>query len=105
MEACRLRAWELVQKGWKQTGVAGALGVTKGAVSRWAARARTGGSQALRRRKAPGGPRKLNDAQLAQLPQLLNRGPLAFGYCGEIWTRGRAAQVIGREYGAAYDPS
>lgn len=99
MEARRFRAWELVQQGWKQTDAAEALGVTPGAVSRWVARARQGGTQALRRRKPPGGPRKLGDAQLTQLPELLNRGPLAFGFSGEIWTRGRIAQVIEREFG------
>ena len=71
MEARRLRAWELLQKGWKQIEVAGALGVSRGAVSRWAALARQEGSQALRRRKPPGGPRKLKGEQLAQLPGLL----------------------------------
>ena len=35
MEARRLRAWELLQKGWKQIEVAEALGVSRGAVSRW----------------------------------------------------------------------
>ena len=79
MEARRLRAWELVQKGWKQTDVAEALGVTRGAVSQWVAQARQGGTQALRRRKPPGGRRKLSDVKLAQLPQLLSRGPSAFG--------------------------
>ena len=104
-EARRLRAWELVQKGWKQTDVAQALGVTRGAVSQWVSRARQGGPEALRRRKPPGGRSKLNGAQLARLPGLLERGPSAFGFCGEIWTRGRVAQVIEREFGVSYDPS
>ena len=105
MEARRLRAWELVQKGWKQTDVAEALGVTRGAVSQWVAQARQGGTQALRRRKPPGGRRKLSDVKLAQLPRLLSRGPSAFGFCGDIWTRGRIAQVIRQEFGVSYDPS
>ena len=104
-EARGLRAWELVQKGWKQTGVAEALGVARGAVSQWVSRARRGGAEALRRRKPPGGQSKLNGAQLARLPGLLERGPAAFGFCGEIWTRGRVAQVIEGEFGVSYDPS
>ena len=83
MEARRLRAWELLQKGWKQIEVAGALGVSRGAVSRWAARARQEGSQALRRRKPPGGPRKLKGGQLTRLPELLGQGPGSFGFSGE----------------------
>ena len=54
-EARRLRGWELVQKGWKQTDVAEALGVTCGAVSQWVSRARGGGAEALRRREPPVG--------------------------------------------------
>ena len=104
-EARRLRAWELVQKGWKQTDVAEALGVTRGAVSQWVSRARQGGAWDLHRRKPPGGQSKLNGAQLARLPRLLERGPSAFGFCGEIWTRGRVAQVIEVEFGVEYDPS
>jgi transposase len=105
MEARRLRAWKLFQKGWKQSDVAEALGVTRGAVSQWISKARKGGVQALRRRKPPGGPSKLSDKQLALLPELLNQGPSAFGFCGEIWTRRRVAQVMEREFGVAYDPS
>ena len=105
MEARRLRAWELLQKGWKQIEVAEALGVSRGAVSRWAALARQEGSQALRRRKPPGGPRKLKGGQLAQLPELLQQGPGAFGFSGEIWTRARIAQVIRQEFGVSYHPT
>ena len=104
-EARRLRAWELVQQGWKQKDVAEALGVTKGAVSQWVSKARQGGPQALRHRKPPGGPSKLSDRQRGQLPELLSRGPAAFGFSGEVWTRRRIAQVIEREFGVSYDPS
>ena len=104
-EARRLRALELVQKGWKQTDVAEALGVTRGAVSQWVAKAREGGIQALRRRKAPGGRPKLSGAQLARLPELLVCGPAAFGFSGEVWTCRRVGQVIRQEFGVSYDPS
>lgn len=103
-EACRLRAWELVQQGWKQRDVAAALGVTKGAVSQWVSKARQGGTRALRHRKPPGGPCQLSDQQRAQLPELLARGPVAFGFSGEVWTR-RVAQVIAQEFGVSCDPS
>ena len=104
-EARRLRAWELIQEGWKQTEVARALGVTRGAVSQWVAKAREGGSQALCHRKAPGGPGKLSQEQRGQIPGLLAQGPAAFGFCGEIWTRRRVAWVIQQEFGVSYHPS
>ena len=50
-EGRRLRAWELYQKGWKQT-------------------------------------------QIAE----------AFGFCGQVWTLTRVAEVIRREFGVVYHP-
>ena len=104
-EARRIRAWELVQKGWKQTDVAEALGVTRGAVSQWVSRARQEGPQALRHRKPSGSRSKLSQEQRTRLPELLAQGAAAFGFCGEIWTRRRVARVIEREFGVSYHPS
>ena len=104
-EARRLRAWELVQQGWKQTEVAAALGVTKGAVSQWVSQARQGGVAALRHRQRPGGQSKLDDRQRERLPELLAQGPAAYGFSGEVWTRSRVVRVIEQEFGVSYDPS
>jgi transposase len=38
------------------------------------------------------------------LPDLLQRGPQAYGFRGELWTRGRIAAVIQLEFGIAYHP-
>ncbi len=59
----------------------------------------------MRRRTHPGGQPKLNDRQRGQLPELLARGPAAYGFGGEVWTRGRVGQVIEQEFGVSYDPS
>jgi transposase len=104
-EGRRLRAWELKQEGWKQRDIARALGVTPGAVSQWVKRAEEGGVEALRRGKAPGGPSRLTAEQRAQIPELLKRGAESFGFRGDIWTRGRVAEVIRRELGVSYHPS
>ncbi len=103
-EARRLRAWELQQQGWKQNKIAEALGVTKGAVSQWLARARTAGVAGLRTRPAPGAPARLRADQLAQLPALLVRGAPAFGFIGDVWTRARVAEVIKGQFGVTYHP-
>src|SRR5690349_4093944 len=52
----RRRAWALKQQGWKQKDIAKALGITPGAVSQWCTRAREGGVEALRCRRASGRP-------------------------------------------------
>ena len=103
-EARRMQAWHLKQQGWSQRQIAEALGVSEGAVSQWMTRARDIGPEALRRRPPPGAPRRLSPAQLARLPDLLHRGPTAYGFRGELWTRGRVAAVIRLEFGVSYHP-
>ena len=98
-EGRRLRAWELKQQGWKQSDIARALGVTRGAVSQWMKQAREEGVQGLYRRIAPGPAPKLSAEQRKQVPMLLSRGAEAYGFRGAIWTRERVAEVIRREYG------
>ena len=101
----RLRAWELFQQGWTQKDIAAALAVTEGAVSQWITRAKTGGTDALNTRKAPGGQSKLTPEQKTQLPPLLLRGAEAFGFSGDAWTCERIAKVIAREFGVTYSPN
>jgi transposase len=101
-EARRLQAWHLKQKGWPQRQIAEALGVSEAAVSQWMTRARNGGPQALRHRPPSGAPRRLATAQLARLPDLLHRGPKAYGFRGQVWTRKRVVEVIRVEFGVVY---
>ena len=103
-EGRRLRAWELYQKGWKQTRIAEAFGVTRGAVSRWVKQAKAGGEAALRRRIAAGPACRLNLEQLKHLPVLLSQGAEAYGFCGQVWTLTRVAEVIRREFEVVYHP-
>jgi transposase len=104
-EARRLQAWRLKQKGWPQSQIADALGVRAAAVSQWVQRARDGGPQALRHRPPPGAPRRLARAQLTRLPALLRRGPEAYGFRGQVWTRKRVAEVMRVEWGVLYHPT
>lgn len=103
-EARRVQAWHLKQQGWPQRQIAEALGVSPAAVSQWLKRARDGGPQALRHRPSPGAPRRLAAEQLARLPGLLRRGPEAYGFRGQLWTRKRLAEVIRAEFGIVYHP-
>jgi transposase len=104
-EARRLQAWHLKQQGWPQRQIAEALGVSAGAVSLWMTRARLGGPAALRARPSPGAPRRLTPEQLTRLPTLLERGPAAYGFRGQIWTRRRVAEVMRLEFGVVYHPT
>ena len=104
-EVRRLQAWRLKQRGWPQRQIAEALGVSAAAVSQWMKRARQGGPHALRHRPSPGAPRRLSAEQLAQLPALLRRGPAAYGFRGQLWTRKRVAEVMRLEFGVVYHPT
>jgi len=104
-EGRRLRAWELKQQGWKQQEIADALGVSKGAVSQWMKRGREEGVEGLRRRIAPGATPRLSEEERAKLPELLARGAPAHGFRGDVWTCGRVAEVIWREFGVRYHPA
>ena len=104
-EGRRLRAWELHQLGWKQKDIAGALGVTQGAVSQWLRRGREGGLAGLRRRTAPGSAPRLSDTQRAQLREALAKGAPAYGFSGEVWTTKRVAALIKELFAVSYHPA
>jgi transposase len=101
-EARRFRALALKEEGWKQAKIAEELGVTPGAVSQWLKRAREEGRDALQTRKG-GGPRpRLQEDQIERLPELLARGPQAYGFRGNGWTRSRIIAVIQQVYGVQF---
>jgi transposase len=101
-EARRFRAWQLKQEGWTQTRIAEALGVTPGAVSQWFKAVEEQGLEALHSRKGGGPKPKLSKEQLNRLPELLARGPEAYGFRGDVWTRRRVGRVIQQTFGVTY---
>ncbi len=92
----------LKRRGWYQRDIAEALDVSEEAVSRWLARARDGGPEALRGRSAPGQRPRLSTAQRRLIPELLWHGPEAYGFRGQVWTCARIAKVIEWEFGVRY---
>ena len=98
----RFRALYLKQRGWIQRDIAEALDASEVHVSRWLARARDGGPEALRARPAPGRSPRLTPDQLRSIPELLWHGPEAYGFRGQVWTCARVAKVIEWEFGARY---
>lgn len=98
----RLRTVQLKQAGWRQRDIAAALAVSEVTVSRWLARARVGGIEALLDHPSPGRPPRLSAAQRALIPEFLWHGPEAYGFRGRVWTCARIAKVIEQEFGVAY---
>src|SRR5215470_534630 len=98
----RFRAVRLKREGWYQRDIAEALGASEVTVSRWLARARAGGLEALLAHPGPGHPSELSPAQRRMIPEFLWHGPEAYGFRGQVWTCARVAKVIEEEFGVAY---
>jgi len=99
----RLRAWHLVEQGWRRCDVADALDVTERSVSNWTAVARVRGPVGLLSAPIPGRPPALSPEQRRSIPEFLWHGAEAYGFRGSVWTCGRVAKVIEEEFGVAYD--
>ena len=102
LEWRRFRALDLKRQGWSRHDIAEALGVSRMSVSRWFARARDGGSEALHAHPRPGRPPKLSAAQKRRIPEFLWHGAEAYGFRGQVWTGARIARVIEEELGVRY---
>jgi transposase len=102
LEWRRFRALHLKEQGWSRHEIAEALGVSLVSVSRWFARARDGGPEALRARPGHGPAPKLTEGQRRLIPEFLWHGAEAYGFRGEVWTCARVAQVIQEEFGVRY---
>jgi len=97
-----VRAVQLVEAGQSPSVVAQILGVTLASLHRWRRLARQRGG--LRCHAVPGRPRLLTDDQLKQLEILLRCGPVAHGWCNQLWTAARVAVLIRRHFGVQYHP-
>lgn len=104
-ELLRRRCAALKDQNWSQVKIAQALGLTEGWVSQTLKKYRQDGLQALTWKKPAGPACRLSQEQLAQLVIELNKGALAHGFEGQIWTRQRVNAVIIKLFGVSYDPS
>jgi len=103
-EHVRLQAGALFAAGHSQAEVARTLGVARQNVSRWHARWRAGGPDALHSAGATGPAPHLSDAQLAAIDQALREGARAHGFDTDHWTLARITTVTERLTGVAYHP-
>jgi putative transposase len=98
LEARRLAGYELLQQGVRPSEIARRHGVSRAAVSRWKKRAGRRGASALRSLGPPGPKPHLTAAQGQRLRRLLEQGAVAQGWENELWTLGRVAQLIQRQF-------
>src|SRR6266536_1008810 len=100
----RMQAGALFAAGHSQAQITRTLGVARQNVSRWHARWRQGGLEALRSAGPTGPTPRLSDAQLAAIDQALRQGARAHGFDTDHWTLARVRTVIERLTGVAYHP-
>jgi putative transposase len=103
MESRRLLAAQDLQRGLSQSQVARKYGVSRTTASRWH-RALNGGVEALRKRRAPGRPSRLNPEQLRGVAEIYQAGPRAAGFASDRWTTARFAEAIFVRFAVRYDP-
>jgi transposase len=103
-EHIRMQAAALFAAGHSQAQVARQLGVARQVVSRWHARWRQGGQDALRSAGPTGQAPRLSDQQLHGINQALREGARAHGFDTDHWTLARITRVIKQTTGVAYHP-
>src|SRR3954468_2926310 len=103
LEAIRLRAVEQVDAGVPAAEVGrglAALGLHRRTIYTWLTKDRTEGRAALRARPVPGRARKLTDAQLGELGELIDKtDPGDHGFAVALWTREIVRQLIKARFG------
>lgn len=105
LERRRRTAVALLDKGHGVREVAGLVGVSPGAVTRWRQAYEKRGNSGLNAKPHPGRSPKLSSKQRRTLVRLLKQGPRRHGYPTALWTLKRMAEVIRKHFGVSYDPS
>ncbi len=104
MESRRLLAAQDLQTGLSQSQVARKFGVSRTTASRWNRSLSGNGMEALKKRRAPGRPSRLNAEQLDAIKEMYRAGPRAAGFESERWTTAKFAQAILAKFSIRYDP-
>ena len=102
LEDRRKRALALLDRGYSLNEVGRRIGCAAVSVMRWRDARHRGGAQALKVRFSPGRPWKLERAARQRLARLLLQGATAHGWRTNLWTTGRIAELVRREFGVEY---
>ena len=101
-ERVRLAAAEMIEAGAGDQEIAKRFRVSRMSVNRWRRALAAGGREALASKGAGGAKCKLTEAQVAELEEVLDAGPAAFGYADQWWTLARVAEQAWRLFGVEY---
>jgi transposase len=99
----RRRAVELMQQGESKEIISRILGVSRVSLNVWLRKTEAG--ETLETKPHKGRPRRLNNQQLAELEELLKKGPTAHGWQNNLWTTRRVREVIKRRFDVEFSRS
>ena len=102
--ARRIHAVLLNHAGHTSGKIAKLLRGPRSRVSEWLKNYAEHGLDGLLEGYRPGRPTALNDFNRQALADIIDSGPVAYGYTGGVWTSPMIAQVILEEFGADYHP-
>jgi len=102
LEARRIEAGKLLQRGVRPAEVARRLSVSRTSVSRWQQALAAGGRRSLRLAPRTGRPPLLDANDQKRLIAALKAGALAQGYSSDLWTLGRVGKLIETLTGQRY---
>ncbi len=95
----------LLNHGGRTSGqIAEILGAPLSRVSQWLSDYEAYGWDALLEGHRSGRPPQLSDPQQVVLGDILDSGPVAYGFLSGVWTSPMVARVIEEEFGVAYHP-
>jgi len=102
--ARRLHAVLLSHQRHTSGEIARLLEAPRSRVSLWLQQYETHGWAALLEGHRSGRPKALNGAQLSQLDDIIDSGPVAYGFSSGVWTSPMIARVIAEEFSVSYHP-
>src|SRR6185437_332256 len=102
LEARRIEAGRLLQRGVRPAEVARRLKVSRTSVGRWQQTLTSGGRRSLRGAPRTGRPPLLDANDQKRLMAALKAGALAQGYSSDLWTLGRVGKLIETLTGQRY---
>jgi len=95
----------LMSGGGRTSGeIASLLEAPRSKVSEWLRLYETHGYEALLEGHRSGRPRGLSPDQEAQLSDIIESGPTAYGFLGGVWTAPMVGRIIETEFGVVYHP-
>jgi transposase len=102
--AKRIHAVLLNSQGHTSSELATVLQAARSNVSEWLANYETHGFEGLLEGFRTGRPPRLSARQLVELSDIVESGPVAYGFDSGVWTSPMIAHVIEEEFGVAYHP-